>query len=76
VPLDQRQQRASIVRPAKPSRDCASARKSIPRDKLEGEFVQIVARLQPSESMVTLAHVMFKDAWDQRLAQGKARKRI
>jgi hypothetical protein len=54
------------------NRDCASARKSIPRDKLEGEFVQIVARLQPSEGMVTLAHVMFKDAWDQRLAQGKA----
>jgi site-specific DNA recombinase len=54
------------------NRDCASARKSIPRDKLEGEFVQIVARLQPSERMVTLAHAMFKDAWDQRVAQGKA----
>lgn len=54
------------------NRDCVSARKSIPRDKLEDAFVQIVARLQPSEGMVTLARAMFEDAWEQRLAQGKA----
>jgi DNA invertase Pin-like site-specific DNA recombinase len=54
------------------NRDCASARKSIPRDKVEGEFAEIVARLQPSDGLVTLAHAMFKDAWDQRVAQGKA----
>jgi hypothetical protein len=58
------------------NRDCASARKSIPRDKLEGEFAQIVARLQPSEGLVVLAHAMFKDAWDQRPPRARRRKRI
>ncbi len=54
------------------NRDCPSCRKSIARDRLEGEFEQLVQALQPSTTLMQMARKMFKDAWDQRLAQGKA----
>jgi hypothetical protein len=54
------------------NRDCPSCRKSIPRDKLEGAFDGIISGLQPSEGVATVARAMFREAWDQRVAQGKA----
>ena len=54
------------------NRDCASYRKSINRDRLEGEFEQLVRMLQPSATLMQIVRKMFKDAWEQRLAQGKA----
>ena len=50
---------------------CVSARKSIPRAKIEGEFDQIMRALQPTEDLIELARAMFKHAWDQRLAHAK-----
>ena len=51
------------------NRECESHRKSIPRDKLEGEFEATLKQLRPSASLFRLVRAMFKDAWDQRLAQ-------
>ena len=52
-----------------PTKGCVSYRKSIPRDRLEGEFEELLQRLEPSTNMFQLAKAMFKRAWDMRLAQ-------
>ena len=51
------------------TKTCASYGKSIPRDRLEGEVGEILKSLQPNETALNLVKVMFKSAWDQRLAQ-------
>ena len=51
------------------NRACESKRKSIPRDKVEGEFTDIVRSLQPTEKLFEGAVRFFKLAWDQRAAQ-------
>ena len=51
------------------TKGCASYGKSIPRDKLEGDFAGIVKTLQPSKPLFTLARMMFRDIWDHRLAK-------
>ena len=55
-----------------PTKGCASYRKSIARDRLEGEFEALLQRLQPSENLFGLVKAMFRDAWDMRLAQAAA----
>jgi site-specific DNA recombinase len=45
--------------------DCASKRKSIPRDKLEGEFEVLLSTLKPTRELFDIATAMFKDAWNQ-----------
>ncbi len=50
---------------------CVSYRKSIPRDKLEGEFETILKTLQPAQSRIDLVKAMFKSAWEQTLAFSK-----
>ena len=50
---------------------CVSYRKSIPRDKLEGAFQEVLLSLQPTERLFKLAKAMFKDAWNIRLSQSK-----
>lgn len=52
-----------------PTKGCASYRKSIKRDKLEGAFESMLERLQPSKGFFALAKAMFRDAWDTRLTQ-------
>lgn len=51
------------------TKTCASYGKSIPRDKLEAEIGNIIKDLQPNQTMLDLVKVMFRSAWDQRLAQ-------
>lgn len=55
------------------TRGCKSYRKSIRRDQIEGEFEGIVQSLQPREQLYDLARAMFKNAWQQRKDQVKAR---
>lgn len=55
------------------SKGCESYRKSIRKDKLEGDFEIMLEALEPSERLVGIVRTMFKDAWDQRLGQAKAR---
>lgn len=48
---------------------CERYGKSIARKKIEDEFEELLKRIQPSESLSDMAAAMFKDAWDQRMAQ-------
>ncbi len=59
-----------------PSKGCPSYRKSIKRDVLEGEFETVLHALKPSKGLFDMAKAMFKNAWDQRLAQTLDRVRI
>ena len=52
-----------------PTKGCASYRKSIKRDALEGEFEELLQRIEPSQGLFKLVKAMFRDAWDMRLAQ-------
>ncbi len=49
------------------NRACVSARKSIPRSKIEGEFKALLEELQPSKSLFDVTRAMFKDVWNYRL---------
>ncbi len=51
------------------TKGCVSYRKSIRREKIEGEFEQIVQALRPAPGLFALVKTMFKEAWGQRLAQ-------
>lgn len=44
---------------------CESYRKSIRRDKLEGEFETLLVGIQPARRVFDLATAMFRDAWNQ-----------
>ena len=54
------------------TKGCASYRKSIRRDVLEGEFEALLESLRPSRQLFEVAKAMFRDAWDQRVAQASA----
>ncbi len=51
---------------------CAQYGKSIARNKIEGEFAELLADMQPSETLLKLLSHMFQDAWDQRQVQQNA----
>ena len=51
------------------TKGCAAYRKSIPRDKIEGEFETLLQHMTPSEETFQIARAMFKTAWETRLAQ-------
>lgn len=51
------------------TKGCVSYRKSIPRDALEGEFEAILQSMQPTRNLFEATFAMFKEAWNQRLAQ-------
>ncbi len=53
---------------------CASYRKSIRRETLEGEFEELLQSVQPVEGFVALLRKMFKDIWEHRLTTQKARQ--
>ena len=55
------------------TKGCVSCRKSIRRDKLEGDFEAMLQTLEPSEGVFDMMSAMFKDAWDQRLGQATMR---
>lgn len=53
------------------NKGCSSRGRSIRRDKLEGHFEATLYAMQPSDNLHELARAMFKDAWNQRMAQGQ-----
>jgi len=55
---------------------CASYRKSIRRDVLEGDFAGLIKDLQPTEGLFAVTKRMFKDAWGQRQQQADANNKI
>lgn len=57
------------------ARGCPRCRKSIPRQKIENEFVGLLARLTPGPRLRAMARAMFKDAWSQRTVQAAELKK-
>ncbi|HMN15273.1 MAG TPA: recombinase family protein, partial [Bellilinea sp.] len=55
-----------------PKRGCPSYGKSIRRAKIEGEFEALLKTLVPSEKLVRVAGMMFRDLWNHRLTQSEA----
>ena len=53
------------------TKGCASYGKSIPRDKVEGAFGEVIKTLEPSPTMFALAKTMFHAAWNGRSEQLK-----
>ena len=54
------------------TKDCDHYGKSIPRDRLEGDFEDILKGLRPSAPLIEIIRKMFLDAWTQRQKQAKA----
>lgn len=53
------------------TKTCAHYGKSIRRDKLEGEFGDLLHQLEPNQTLFDVAKAMFRDAWTIRSAQAK-----
>ncbi len=58
-----------------PAKGCESYRKSIRREVLEGEFEDVLKRMEPVHGLFALVKAMFQDAWDMRLAQASEAKK-
>ncbi len=51
------------------NKTCDRNRKSIPRARIEGEFVRLLENLTPSPKLMAMSRAMFADAWEQRRSQ-------
>ena len=56
------------------NKECDSYRKSIARDVLEEEFEELLAELQPSRNLFTVASKMFRDLWDHMALSNRERQ--
>jgi site-specific DNA recombinase len=54
------------------NKDCESKDKSIPIDKLDSEFEVLLQTMRPTQPLFDLLASMFKDAWDQQVANTTA----
>ena len=55
------------------NKECESYRKSIARDMLEDAFAKLLADLQPTKNLITIASKMFRDLWDNVALTNKER---
>ena len=56
------------------TKGCSEYRKSILRDKLEGDFEELLKELKPAANLFTMAFEMFRDLWaakEQSIEQDK-----
>ncbi|MCV9960288.1 recombinase family protein [Pararhizobium sp. BT-229] len=51
------------------TRGCESSRKSIPREKIEGGFAEVLRSLQPTREFFNVAKTMLTDAWEMRFTE-------
>ena len=56
------------------TRGCEAKSKSIPRQKLEDGFAEIMQGLQPAKGLFQVAKAMLLDAWDMKLAEARTTK--
>ncbi len=49
------------------SKGCDQYGKTIPREKIEGQFKEVLETVQPSEDLVAVASAMFKKRWDDQV---------
>ncbi|MCT4654398.1 MAG: recombinase family protein [Cohaesibacter sp.] len=54
-----------------PKRGCDSYGKSIRRDKIEGEFEDLIGQATPSDALFKVGKSMFKELWDYQGAQAE-----
>ena len=54
------------------SKGCSHYKKSIRREKMEGEFEELLLSLRPTQSLFFLATEMFKELWEDRQERSKA----
>lgn len=54
------------------SRDCARKRKSIRKNQIEGDFVDLLDHVVPRQQLGDLLMAMLKDIWEQRSSQALA----
>ena len=57
-----------------PQKGCASYRKSIKRETLEGEFETLLHKLTPTQGLFKVARAMLEELWNHRLHSQKARR--
>ncbi len=53
---------------------CSERNVSIPRQKVEGPFAELLTQLTPTKELFELARMMFDDLWSARLAQAGAQR--
>ncbi len=53
-------------------KECPRWKKSISRGTIEERFVAVLKQMTPSARLRDIAYAMFKDAWNQRIAQSEA----
>ncbi|GLQ36782.1 hypothetical protein GCM10007908_04020 [Rhizobium albus] len=53
------------------TRGCPDTRKSIRREKIEGEFETLLSSLKPTEGLFNLAFDIFRDQWNARLTSAR-----
>lgn len=58
-----------------PKRGCESYGKSTRKEKLEGEFEELLKSVEPGEGLFQLASAMFADMWAYRVSQAQAHKK-
>ncbi|WP_375451771.1 zinc ribbon domain-containing protein [uncultured Devosia sp.] len=51
------------------TKGCQSYRKSIPRERIEGDFEALLQQMTPTQEVFEIVRAMFKQAWDTRLDQ-------
>ena len=51
------------------TKGCESYGKSIPRDRIEGDFADMLRGLTPSQALYGAATARFRDLWDARLSR-------
>jgi len=58
-----------------PKRGCETYGKSIARDKIEGEFEQLLRSVQPTDTLCKVASAMLEEIWNRRLTQAGAERK-
>lgn len=57
------------------TKGCVDYRKSIRREKIEGDFETLLGELVPSANLFAMAFDMFRDIWNDRLESSEEEKR-
>jgi DNA invertase Pin-like site-specific DNA recombinase len=58
------------------ARGCTEYRKSIRRDRIEGEFAAMLEALTPKPALLAASKAIFRSAWDQRETQARAASQL
>lgn len=56
------------------TKGCPENGKSIPKDKLEGDFEKLLEALEPAPSLVKLAEKVFRDLWEHQTNKASVKK--